>query len=346
MKHKKQRHHGYDAKDGDNAPGNLGYDAKDRDNTPGNRRYDRRDFLKTATALLPLSVLAGLPASAASAGRQSATPLLSFSTLGCPDWTYGRILDFAAANGYAGLEIRGIQRQLDLSQSPHFNSPANILTTRTMAEDKGLRFVDLGSSAEMHHPEGPVRQKNMDEVRRFIDLAHELHCPYIRVFPNNLPEDQDRDATIGLIIQGLLESGKYAEGGDVTVLMESHGELTHSRDLEKIMRSARHPHVGLVWDIVNMWSATKESPAEVYPVLKDYIRHTHIKDLRFVDGKEQYVLLGKGEAPIFEGIDALVKGGYKGYYSFEWEKLWHPEIGDPEIALADYPVAMRKHFKQ
>ena len=53
----------------------------------------------------------------------------------------------------------------------------------------------------------------------------------------------------------------------------------------------------------------------------------------------------QGEVPIFEAIDALQKGGYKGYYSFEWEKLWHPEIAAPEIAIADYPVAMKKHFK-
>ena len=55
------------------------------------------------------------------------------------------------------------------------------------------------------------------------------------------------------------------------------------------------------------------------------------------DGKIHYVLLGQGEVPIFAAIDVLQNGGYKGYYSFEWEKLWHPEIADPEIALADYP---------
>ena len=25
--------------------------------------------------------------------------------------------------------------------------------------------------------------------------------------------------------------------------------------------------------------------------------------------------------------------GYKGYYSFEWEKLWHPEIAEPGNSL-------------
>ncbi len=58
------------------------------------------------------------------------------------------------------------------------------------------------------------------------------------------------------------------------------------------------------------------------------------------------MLLDKGTVPIFEAIDALRKGGYTGYYSFEWEKLWHPEIESPEVALADYPLVMAKHFSK
>src|SRR5438552_1683679 len=28
--------------------------------------------------------------------------------------------------------------------------------------------------------------------------------------------------------------------------------------------------------------------------------------------------------------------GYRGFYSFEWEKRWHPEIEEPEVAFAQY----------
>ncbi len=94
-----------------------------------------------------------------------------------------------------------------------------------------------------------------------------------------------------------------------------------------------------------MWTVTKEPPVQMYAKLKKYIRHTHIKDAAMVDGKPQDRFLGKGEVPVFEGIDALLKGGYKGYYSFEWEKLWHPEIEEPETALADYSKVMKKYFK-
>jgi hypothetical protein len=39
-------------------------------------------------------------------------------------------------------------------------------------------------------------------------------------------------------------------------------------------------------------------------------------------------------------VDALVRLGYEGYVSFEWEKYWHPEIEEPEISIPDFASAM------
>ena len=68
-----------------------------------------------------------------------------------------------------------------------------------------------------------------------------------------------------------------------------------------------------------------------------------VLDLQIGD-KLEYTFLGTGDVPIFEAVDLLVKDGFKGYYSFEWEKLWHPEIAEPELAFADYPKAIKKHL--
>ena len=32
----------------------------------------------------------------------------------------------------------------------------------------------------------------------------------------------------------------------------------------------------------------------------------------------------------------LEKDGYDGYFSLEWEKKWHPELGDLENVLKDF----------
>ncbi len=298
----------------------------------------RREFLQTSAVLLA-SAMAGT-----SFVVKKKKPLLSFSTLGCPDWNFSQIVNFAVLHGYKGIELRGMKRQMDLTKCPEFNTEQSRRDTLALMKEKGLQFVNLGSSATMHFADAGERKKNMDEGRRFIDLAKDINCPFVRVFPNNFPKDQDKNKTMDLIAKGLVELGDYAKGSNVSVLMETHGELVYTADLEKIMQAATHPNVGLVWDFTNMWTVTKESPALMYQHFKKYIHHTHIKDAKLVDGKPQYTLLGQGEVPIFEAIDILAKGGFKGYYSFEWEKLWHPELAEPEIALAHYPKAMKKHF--
>jgi sugar phosphate isomerase/epimerase len=298
----------------------------------------RKKFLLSGLSLVTLPSLLSI--------KKETSLKLSFSTLGCPDWSFDKIIDFARDNQYSGIEVRGILRQMDLPLVPEFSNSGTIQTTLKKMNDRGLKFVDLGSSCALHFPKGEERTKNLDEGKRFIDLAAKLNCPYIRVFPNQIPKDRDRQETLNLIIDGLKELGAYASNTQVTVLLESHGELIYKKDLLFVMEGAANPHVGLVWDVCNMWIVTKENPEEVYASLKPYIRHTHIKDLKIENGKEEYVLLGTGIVPIFQAIDLLYKNNYPGYYSFEWEKLWHPEIPDPQIALADYPLAIKKHFGQ
>lgn len=304
-----------------------------------NSNTTRRDFLQTTAVL----ITALLGTSAFEFKKKA--PRLAFSTLGCPDWSLNQIVDFAAQHGFKGIEVRGIMRQMDLPQCKEFSNQNSAASLR-MLKDKGLEFVNLGSSATLHFAEGNERKKNLDDGKRYIDLAQKLKCPYIRVFPNNFPKDQDKHQTMDLIANGLLELGNHAKGSNVIVLIESHGDLIYIEDLQKVMKGSEHEHVGLVWDPVNMWTKTKESPTIAYEKLKKYIRHTHIKNATVAGDTITYTRLAQGDVPIFEAIDALSKGGYKGYYSFEWEKLWHPELEAPELAIADYAEVMKKHFQQ
>jgi sugar phosphate isomerase/epimerase len=50
----------------------------------------------------------------------------------------------------------------------------------------------------------------------------------------------------------------------------------------------------------------------------------------------QLVLLGEGEVPVQEMVALLAHGGYQGWVSVEWEKRWHPEIEEPEVALPQH----------
>lgn len=294
----------------------------------------RRTFLKTSSALLAAGLVGFEEPS------PTAAPKLAFSTLGCPDWGYEQILTFAKQYRFSGLEIRGLKRELDLVKCPEFRDAAAIRDSVRKAKDAGVRIVNLGASTNLHLADGPEREKAMDEGKRFIDLAAALSCPYIRVFPNNLPKDQEKNAVLERIRTGLGQLADYAQSRKVIVLMETHGDVVFVDDLVSVMQPLNHPNAGLVWDCVNMFSVTKEAPAIVYPKLKKYIYHTHIKDYRMEGGKMRYCFLGTGESPIMAAVELLRRDNYKGYYSFEWEKLWHPEIEEPDLAFAAYAKEM------
>ena len=80
--------------------------------------------------------------------------------------------------------------------------------------------------------------------------------------------------------------------------------------------------------------------------LGSYIRHTHLKDSVPAGNDRRYVLTGTGNVPVRRQVEALQKIGYRGFYSFEWEKRWHPEIEEPEVALAQFATVVSGYLRQ
>lgn len=300
---------------------------------------DRRHFLGSAAALLAgACTRATLPATVA-AGR----PPLAFSTLGCPGWSWRQVLDFAAANGFAAIELRGIQGTMDLTQRPEL-APARIAESRTELAARELRIACLGASANMHEPDAAKRAAGLDEGRRFIDLAHALDAPYVRVFGNNWVKGEAREATLARVAAGLRTLGDHARGANVTVLLETHGDFVESPTLLSIMRQVDSPSVALLWDAHHTFVLGKEDPAETARQIMPWVRHTHLKDSRPAGTDRRYVLTGEGDVPVRRQFEVLAQHGYRGYYSFEWEKRWHPEIEEPEVAFAQYARVAREYL--
>ena len=55
-----------------------------------------------------------------------------------------------------------------------------------------------------------------------------------------------------------------------------------------------------------------------------------------------YVLFRGGEFPAIECMQLLLNDGYTRWHSLEWEKMWHPELLGPEIALPLFPPKLRE----
>ena len=295
---------------------------------------DRREFMQ-ATAALAMSapVLNAIPVA-------QDLPI-GFSTLGCPGWEWTKILNFAKENGFTSIELRGLQGNMDLPSRPEF-APGRIAQSKKEVALHGLKISSVSSSAEMHEPDPQKHEQQLADARRFIDLASALGAPYVRVFGNKV--EGDRDAVIKRVSQSLRSLGEYAGPKGVTVIIESHGDFTNSSLLRAVLEGANSQHVALLWDANHTYVDGKEDPAFTVSQLGKYIRHTHLKDSVGHGEDVHYVLTGRGEVPVKKQVQELVNIRYRGAYSFEWEKVWHPDLQEPEIAFPDYARVMRDYL--
>lgn len=302
-------------------------------------RTTRRSFLASLGAGFAIA-----PALLRARGAAPRFPL-SFSTLGCPAWPWKTIVANADRFGYAAIELRGIAGEMDLPKVPELSGTRLAESKRDLAA-LGLVVSDLGASSRMHEKDPAVRQAQFDEGRRFIDLAHALGTKYVRMFGDKMPEGEPKADVMARVVEGFRTMAEYAKPAGVTVLIESHGDFTRSADIHDILTRVNVPQFALLWDAHHSFASAGEHPADTFKVIGPWTRHTHLKDsqpaAKFEDRK--YVLVGQGNVPVGEQVRVLAASGYKGFYGFEWEKKWHPEIEEPEIAFPHYAKTIGEYL--
>ena len=261
--------------------------------------------------------------------------------------------------------MRGEPNLLDL---PEF-APQEIGVRRAELDARGFAVCGLSSSVRFDYPEESAREEQVRIGKAYLELADDLGASFIRVFGDVLPPDNPhlRQVTLRNIASGLQRLGEAAEQRGLQVLIETHGDFADSRLMVELLSRVKSPAVGVLWDTHHPWRFFHENLAETFERLKPWVRHTHWKDSieraapanteatedsRAADERARklmsghrpgdYVLFGEGEFPAEECLRILREGDYRGWFSLEWEKAWHPEIESPEIALPPFPGVLKR----
>lgn len=265
---------------------------------------------------------------------------LSVSTLGCPAWTLDEILDRCDAYGYDGIELRGIGAELDVTRTVDFATPPAITNTLRRIRDAGLVVSAVDSSCTFADP--AKTQDSLDHGRAMVDLAHALNSRYVRVFGGAYPDSIDTASAMANVAEGLRMLGDYARPVDVIVVLETHDSFSTGAQVADILGRVGHPNVAALWDLHHPFRHG-EAPDETARLIGKHLAFAHVKDSVPGGG---YCLLGEGDIPVVDCLRELEKLRYDGWVSVEWEKRWHPEIADPEIAFPQYALKMREYLAQ
>jgi sugar phosphate isomerase/epimerase len=274
---------------------------------------------------------------------------LSFSTLGCPSWSLARVIDKAGRYGYDGIELRFLEDDDALWTRPELQG-GGLPETRARLADAGLVVSCVDSRSFFHHPEAAKRAAALDEATRVLDLAAALSAPGIRVFGDRVQAGADRRSTEGWIAEALATLAERGRQARVECWLETHGDFATGAAARALLDRAASPGLAAVWDPANAYSEFGEKPADGASALGDAVRHVHLKDVVPPGAGAPRipwtpVLMGRGEFPAEAVLDVLAERGYDGFVSFEWEKRWHPEIEEPEVAFPHYAKVMGEYLK-
>ncbi len=258
-------------------------------------------------------------------------PCLAFSTLAFPDATLASAVSLGRRWGYAGIELRLIDGQLI---DPSMPAADRARVKRTLA---GLPVVAVDSSIRLTGGDQGA------QLGRFLELASDWEAPLVRVFGGELAAGARDPQARGPQLRaaaGVLDSNvPLASRLGVAIGVETHDDFSASSVVAELLAMSDPEWTGAVWDSLHPHRAG-ERPADVYANLGGRILLAQVKDARRIPGSEgddwQLVLLGQGEVPVRQMLGLLRAGGYRGWISVEWEKRWHPEIEEPEVALPQH----------
>jgi sugar phosphate isomerase/epimerase len=247
------------------------------------KKAGRRSFLKTGSVTLAglgTFTLAGSTSGGTAGQSETLAVALGFK-LGlvtyelAKNWDLETIIKHCEATGFEAVELRtthkhGVELSLGKTQRAE---------VRKKFEASRVRLLSLGSTCAYHYADPAMLEKNMEETRRWCELAHDVGCLGVKVRPNGFVEGVAQEKTLEQIGQALRKCGDAARDSGVEIWVEVHGQGTeHPPHMRRIMDVCNHPAVGICWNS-NDTDVVNGSVKEYFELLKPWLRNCHINEL-------------------------------------------------------------------
>lgn len=262
------------------------------------------------------------------------TQRIAFSTLACPDWSLEEVLERGAGWGYEGVELRLIDGKVVELPVP---AGERARVARAL-RDSGLAVVGLGSSIRLADGDPETLAP---ALRAFLELAVEWSAPMVRVYGGRVDPAVPRQETLSRIAAAVEAALPDAARLGVTIALETHDDFSSSAAVAELLALLPDPAFAAIWDVMHT-ARMGETPSAAWSRLGARTVDVHIKDAaRSTDGSWRQVPLGQGDARVRDCLAQLVEGGYAGWVTAEWEKAWHRELEEPEVALPQHLSQIR-----
>jgi fatty-acyl-CoA synthase len=267
---------------------------------------------------------------------------IAFSTLGCPDFSWPEIYSMAKDLDFDGIEVRGLGNEIFAVQAQPFTESQLPQTVRKLAELR-LAIPCLSSGCCLKFAD--KTEANLTEITEYVTLAAKLGTPYVRVLADLEPQPGG-EVDDEVVLDALRRLIPVAEAKGVTLLVETNGVYSDTARLCKLLDHAASDAVAALWDVHHPYRYAGETPGQTVKNLGAYIQYVHIKDSVVAGGVTKYRLMGEGDLPVDEIMQALRSINYDGYVSLEWVKRWAADLDDAGVVFPHFANFMSRYTEK
>ena len=289
---------------------------------------NRRSFLMSAGAVVAATTVPDVLARQAPAPGKARfrTGLVAYSyrkALEAKTMTYEDLIRIAVETGTDGLD-------LTVYWLPG-TSDADLLPLRRLAYRNRVEIYSIGTRIRLAQPTADLREKELAELRKWLDVAQKLGATHVRVFGGDKPDGATLEQAIGLAVETMKRGAELAGARGLILGLEDDGGITDfAKDTIEIVTRTNSPWAGMNLDIGNF------RPPAVYDQIAmsiPYAVSTHVKTELTLDD-------GKTLAPF--DLDRVFRlfaaQGFRGYMGLEFEAE-----SDPTTVVPDYLRRLKEY---
>lgn len=175
-------------------------------------------------------------------------------------------------------KILGVELRVDHAHgvSPKLSAQERA-EVRKRFEGSPVDVLGMGTNFEFHSPKPEEVRKNIEGAMEYIKLSHDIGASGVKVKPNALPKEVEKEKTLAQIAKALQELGDYSLGFGQEIRLEVHGGVTDLGDIATIMKAADRDNVRVCWNS-NQKDIEGEGIEANFAKVKDHLGHTmHIR---------------------------------------------------------------------
>lgn len=283
---------------------------------------DRRNFLTTAGAVIAAAAIPRSSQSQSSTTTGHArlrTGLVAYSfrqALQAKTMTYEDLIRLAVETGTDGIDMT-------VYWLPS-TADDYLLPLRRLAFRNRVEIYSIGTRVRLAQPTAELREQQLTELRKWLDVAQKVGATHIRVFSGNKPEGATMEQAIGFAIETLKRGAELAGARGLILGLEDDGGITDfAKETIAIVKGADSPWAGMNLDIGNF------RPPSVYDQIEmslPYAVSSHMKTtIALDDGKT------RGPMDLDRVFRMFASYGYRGYMGLEYEADGDPRTEVPKF---------------